>query len=73
MRAILLGALFLTAVSAKTAKQPSEKGLKGFGCDFCMMLVEAVEHEIDGGHTEAEILAFMEQVSCNHKRIVAYF
>jgi hypothetical protein len=42
-----------------------EGGLEGFGCDFCDALVKALEEFLEGNHTEAEALAYMEQVSCN--------
>ena len=58
--------LCLTTVKLSSAAEdvPGDK-LKGFGCDFCDALVKSLETFLEGDHTEAEALAYMEQVYAN--------
>ena len=71
MRALffLLGAaatlLCLTTVKLSSAEDFSEDKLKGFGCEFCDAFVKSLETYLEGDHTEAEVLAYMEQVGYN--------
>ena len=71
MRALFLVPLFLTtavcvklSLSVKTDFSVSSRdNLEDFGCAFCDALVKSLEHYLEGDHTEAEALAYMEQVS----------
>ena len=61
--------LCLTTVNLSSAEDVSgDNKLKGFGCDFCDALVKSLETYLEGDHTEAEALAYMEQVYAINSR-----